>query len=44
MVSDDDFGQIFITDSDKVRTANILDALGSDRACFEAKGGVFSRL
>ena len=44
MVSDEGFGQIFITDSDKVRTANILDALGSDRACFEAKGGAFTRL
>ncbi len=43
MVSDRDFGQIFITDSDKVRTRGIVDAVTSDRIYLKAEGGVFSR-
>ena len=43
MVSDKDFGQIFITDSDKVRTRGIIDAVTSDRAYIKTEGGVFTR-
>ncbi len=43
MVSDSGFGQIFITDSDKVRTRGIVDAVTSDRVYLKAEGGVFSR-
>ena len=44
MVTGDDFGQIFITDSNKVRMAGIVDALTSDRAYFETVGGTFTRI
>lgn len=44
MVSGEDFGQIFITDSNKVRMSGIVDALTSDRAYFETSGGVFTRM
>ena len=44
MVAGSDFGQIFITDSNKVRIAGLLDGITSEKACFEARGGVFSRL
>ena len=44
MVSGDDFGQIFITDSNKVRMAGIVDALTQDRAYFETAGGTFTRI
>ena len=43
MVSDSEFGQIFLTDSNKVRISGIVDALTSDRAYFEAEGGVFRK-
>lgn len=43
MVADKDFGQIFITDSDKVRTHGIVDALTTDRMYIKAEGGVFTR-
>ena len=43
LVSDRGFGQIFITDSDKVRTRGIIDAVTSDRAYVKAEGGVFTR-
>ncbi len=43
MVSSEDFGQIFITDSNKVRLASLVDGLSEDRAFFETVGGVFSR-
>ena len=42
MVSDKDFGQIFLSDSNKVRTKSIVDALTSDRSYFQAQGGVFT--
>ena len=41
MVAGSDFGQIFITDSNKVRMAGIVDKLTADRAYFEAVGGEF---
>lgn len=44
MVTGSDFGQIFITDSNKVRMAGIVDALTSDRAYFETVKGTFSRI
>ena len=44
MVSGEDFGQIFITDSNKVRMSGIVDALTSDRAYFETSGGIFTRM
>ncbi len=41
MVAGSDFGQIFITDSNKVRMAGIVDKLTADRAYFEAVSGEF---
>ncbi len=43
MVSSSDFGQIFITDCNKVRLRGIVDSLTSDRAYFETSGGVFTK-
>ena len=42
MVADRDFGQIFLSDSNKVRTESIVDAITSDRSYFETAGGVFT--
>ena len=42
MVSDRSFGQIFLSDSNKVRTESIVDALTSDRIYYETAGGVFT--
>ena len=44
MVASNDFGQIFITDSNKVRMAGIVDGLTQDRAYFETSCGTFSRI
>ena len=44
MVSGSDFGQIFLTDSNKVRLSRIVDALTEDRSYFEAEDGVFTRV
>lgn len=44
MVASNDFGQIFITDSNKVRMAGIVDGLTRDRAYFDTVGGTFTRL
>lgn len=44
MVSGSDFGQIFITDSNKVRMSGIVDALTQDRAYFETVSGTFRRI
>lgn len=43
MVAGNDFGQIFITDSNKVRLSGIVDRITEDRAYFEASGGNFTR-
>ena len=43
MVASNDFGQIFITDSNKVRMAGIVDGLTKDRAYFETTSGTFTR-
>ena len=41
MVSGSEFGQIFLTDSNKVRISGIVDALTADRTYIEAAGGAF---
>ena len=43
MVASNDFGQIFITDSNKVRMSGIVDKLTRDRAYFETVAGAFTR-
>ena len=44
MVASNDFGQIFITDSNKVRMAGIVDGLTKDRTYFDTVQGTFTRL
>lgn len=44
MVASNDFGQIFITDSNKVRMAGIVDGLTQDRAYFETVSGTFEKI
>lgn len=41
MVAGNDFGQIFLSDSNKVRIKGIVDELTQDRAYFETRNGVF---
>ena len=43
MVAGADFGQIFITDTDRNRLSGIVDRLTEDRAYFVASGGRFTR-
>ena len=42
MVAGNDFGQIFISDTDKSRTEALVDKITSDRAYFRASGGTFT--
>ena len=44
MVSGSDFGQIFITDCDRARLQEVVDRITDDRAYFDARGGVFTRV
>ncbi len=44
MVASKDFGQIFITDSNKVRMSGIVDGLTQDRVYYDTVGGSFNRL
>ena len=44
MVSGQEFGQIFISDSDRQRTAAAIDSCTTERAYFKAEGGVFTRI
>ena len=44
MVASKDFGQIFITDSNKVRMASIVDGFTRDRAYYETAAGTFTKL
>ena len=44
MVAGEEFGQIFITDSNKVRIEKIVNGITQDRAYFEAEGGVFRKI
>lgn len=41
LVASDDFGQIFISDSNKVRMASIVERITRERKSFEVKGGVY---
>ena len=43
MVSGNDFGQIFMTDTDKARIRGIVDEITSDSAYFDTVAGTFSR-
>ena len=44
MVSGNDFGQIFITDSNKVRLSGIVDGLTQDRTYYDTVSGTFTRI
>lgn len=44
LVADRDFGQIFLSDPDPVRTRSIVDAITDDRRYIQAKGGTFTVL
>lgn len=44
MVAGNEFGQIFITDSNKVRLSGIVDSITRDRAYFETSAGNFKKL
>ena len=44
MVAGSDFGQIFISDTDKSRTEALIDSITTDSAYFKAEGGTFTRL
>ena len=43
MVAGNDFGQIFLSDTDKSRTEALVEKITSDRACFQAHAGTFTR-
>lgn len=43
MVSGNDFGQIFISDSNKVRLSSLVDSITEDRSYFVAEGGAFRK-
>ena len=43
MVAGNDFGQIFITDTDRSRLSSIVDRMTQDRAYFETSAGVFTK-
>lgn len=43
LVAGNDFGQIFITDSNKVRMQAIVDRITEDRTYYEAVGGQFQK-
>ncbi len=44
LVAGAEFGQIFITDSNKVRMSSIVDSITRDRAYFETVNGSFTKL
>ena len=44
MVASNDFGQIFITDSNKVRMSSIVDGLTKDRVYYDTSAGTFTKL
>ena len=43
MVAGQEFGQIFITDSNKIRMSNIVDGITQDRAYFVTSAGTFTQ-
>jgi len=44
MVAGNDFGQIFLSDTNKTRTEALVDKITSDRAYFEASSGTFTKI
>ena len=44
MVSGSDVGQIFISDTNKVRMQSLIDSVTSDRTYYEARSGAFRQL
>ena len=44
MVAGSGFGQIFITDCNKVRLSGIVDRITDDRAYFDTAAGVFTKV
>jgi DNA replication and repair protein RecF len=44
MVAGNDFGQIFISDTDKSRTETLIDTNTAERAYFKASGGTFTKI
>jgi len=44
MVAGSDFGQIFITDTDRQRLSSVVDSITRDRAYFSASDGTFTRV
>ncbi|MBO4743197.1 MAG: DNA replication and repair protein RecF [Bacteroidales bacterium] len=44
MVAGHDFGQIFISDTDRSRSAELVDSITADRAYFKASRGTFSQI
>ena len=44
LVASDAFGQIFISDSNKVRMASIVERFTSECSSFEVTGGVYTKL
>lgn len=44
MVASSDFGQIFLTDSNKVRLSGIVDRLTKDRTYYDTTAGVFTKV
>ena len=44
MVAGSDFGQIFLSDTNKTRTGALIDGLTADRAYFKASGGCFTAI
>ena len=43
-VAGEGFGQIFLSDSNKLRVGSIVDSIAPDRCYFEARGGAFTQL
>ena len=44
MVAGSDFGQIFMTDTDRRRLSSVVDRITEDRAYFDTVAGVFTRV
>ena len=44
LVAGHDFGQIFISDTDRNRSASLVDKITSNRAYFKADGGTFTQI
>lgn len=44
MVAGTDFGQIFITDTDRERLSGVVDRMTEDRSYFNAEGGTFTQI